>query len=302
MNKTELNKQAKQVFDKYVEGLAVGETIGRCHDGCPAGTDTRNRLYFTRKAHPKDLIVWFCHNCGNGGAFSRSKRHTMLSKMGEPEKDGTAHIREIAYRSKPVAEAYPHLSMEQYMWLQAGREGHVKDLYAVRDAVRWDYVDNSIVFLIYTPNNEDPDDMPDAIQKRYHSDYGPKCLTFKKSDDVKVRQYLAGGDELTFIVEDYLSGTFLHKLGRSSYILFGNNMDIAELAEHKELLGNEIVVWLDNDNAQVIENSYKIAKRAKMLGYKVHRVPEPYVDAKKYNKADLLYTINRIKRGDFIYE
>jgi len=51
------------------------------HEDCPAGKDTKRRLYTTKKLGG---YLWYCHNCGNGGF-----RHTeSVPRLSEYKKKG----------------------------------------------------------------------------------------------------------------------------------------------------------------------------------------------------------------------
>lgn len=50
-----------------IGGMKVGEQGNWNHSDCPAGIDTRRRLYIKRKDNR--LWVAFCHNCGESGAL-----------------------------------------------------------------------------------------------------------------------------------------------------------------------------------------------------------------------------------------
>lgn len=51
----------------YTLPAAVGETVRHNHDRCPAGMDTRQRLYITR--HKPHLFLGYCHNCSGAGVL-----------------------------------------------------------------------------------------------------------------------------------------------------------------------------------------------------------------------------------------
>ena len=60
------NRNAVKLTKQLVRDLAP-ESIGTArynHEDCPAGTDTRRRLYVTRKADAPHLVLAYCHNCG----------------------------------------------------------------------------------------------------------------------------------------------------------------------------------------------------------------------------------------------
>src|SRR5688572_12518334 len=54
--------------------VSVGEQVHVNHDSCPAGTDTKKRLYIRRT---NEAILAYCHNCG--GHLVKRGRHKVRS-------------------------------------------------------------------------------------------------------------------------------------------------------------------------------------------------------------------------------
>jgi hypothetical protein len=277
MRKRELNKIARDCFNEHIKSLAPGETSHCNHEGCPAGEDTRGRLYFTRKNNPTELVVWFCHNCTEGGAFNTTGRAKLAPRSKPTKGNELQHIMDVMRRSVDVTKLVGHpLTLDQQRWLNAGQPMWYWAYYP-EDTILYDPVDQSIVFPIWTTNPEqDTMPLPLAIQKRYHREYGPKCITTKANEGVSVRTFLSvGGGEgkPVVVVEDMLSGLrIVRDTGYTAYVLFGNHMDMTEMVQHKDKFKDGLIVWLDNDNDQVLENAAKIHKRAEMLGLKTTRV------------------------------
>lgn len=285
MRKRELNKGARECFNEHIKTLAPGETAHCNHDGCPAGEDTRGRLYFTRKSNPVDLVVWFCHNCTEGGAFNTNGRTTLEPHSYAKSGDELQHIMDVMARSVDVTNLIgPPLTIDQERWLNT-TQPVCHWAYYPDDFILFDPMDQSLVFPIWTTDPEqDAAPVPLAIQKRYHREYGPKCITTKANDAVTVRMFVRPGYTTVagtpiVVVEDMLSAYRVVKdAGHVAYVLFGNHMDMSELVEHRDEFINGVTVWLDNDNDQVLENALKIYKRAQMLGLPTTRivgVPEP---------------------------
>ena len=295
------NMQAKNLFLKWVERLAPGQTTRCNHEGCPAGEDTRGRLYFSRKVNPDKMVVWYCHNCAAGGAFTMSALGSKVP-LGSAPKDSEQdmrHIIDVMERSIDITEG-PRITPEQYRWLQ-NSSSEVVSVYYKPGFVKWDPIDESLVFPIPTLDNEQLHwAYPLAMQKRYHRPYGPKCITTKANANVQVRRFLSppGSPVVpTVIVEDLLSGYRIAKdAGLNAYVLFGNHMDISEFVQHKELFKHGVCVWLDNDNDQVTRNAAAIAKRASMLGLEYLLISE-LNEPKKYIPPILEVQGEQIKRA-----
>ena len=296
MRKRDLNKQARDIFNEHIKTLAPGETAHCNHDGCPAGEDTRSRLYFTRKSNPVELVVYFCHNCTEGGAFSTSGRAKLEPRSTAAKGNELQHIMDVMGRSVDVTKlAGSPLTIEQTCWITAGQPMCHWSYYP-EDFILFDPMDRSLVFPIWTTNPEQGDSpWPLAIQKRYHREYGPKCITTKANDAVTVRTFVRPAVKHpanpVVVVEDMLSAYRVVKdAGHVAYVLFGNHMDMSELVEHRDEFSNGVTVWLDNDNDQVLENALKIHKRAQMLGLPTNLI-QGVLEPKKLTPPALRYML-----------
>lgn len=61
------------------ELLQRGESNRVNHQDCPAGTDTRRRLYLTRPAGSPEIILGYCHNCQDKGILKSNNPHCYRS-------------------------------------------------------------------------------------------------------------------------------------------------------------------------------------------------------------------------------
>ena len=55
-------------WQETIDEMEPGSTARINHEKCPAGEDTRRRLYFTKPA-AGDVVLGYCHNCQMGGRF-----------------------------------------------------------------------------------------------------------------------------------------------------------------------------------------------------------------------------------------
>jgi hypothetical protein len=270
-----------------IKRVKVGATAHANHASCPEGPDTRGRLYVTHKAVPKGLFVWYCHNCGNGGAFKAtasavaSKTVTIAPSRASQE----LRIRALWDQSLAVADA----------------PDAVQDWVAQRGGVgapflRWHPMENALLFGVwYNICLCDTAQPPPALQIRSFSPGSIKWLTVKGSDTGPLRTLYGptephcGTDLELVLVEDQLSAYRLwdvHPTFRS-YCLFGAHATMDELSHLIRQVGyKHILVWLDNDNPTVLQSSMDIARRAKLLGAEV-RVERTQRDP-KYAETDIL--------------
>jgi hypothetical protein len=276
----------KEIYDQAKLKLDPGETKHVNHIGCPAGEDKRHRLYFTRSQKPTNTVLHYCHNCGQGGAFSIGGRFStdILSTLprGKKPKDNTTYISAIwheAFDMFPLGSRreVPWVMVE---WLFGKSKPHDEDIpFFPPDSIKWHPATDSIVFGLW-PNGRDYSDtpvVPPAIQQRFFRKHGPKCLTTKGKEDIRARN-LQGGHKKPYInmlviVEDVVSQyRVLEACGIKghavyTYALCGSNMTIEEMVLLKQQIGmQQACVWLDNDNDNVLRNSDAITQRLRNLG------------------------------------
>ena len=72
-----------QHYQQMIDDLEPGETVRYNHTDCPAGEDTRRRLYLTRPHADPTWVLGYCHNCQDSARSGgkkyeqyRNKRHT----------------------------------------------------------------------------------------------------------------------------------------------------------------------------------------------------------------------------------
>ena len=55
-----------------LDDIEAGQTVRYNHEDCPAGEDTRRRLYVTRVGADPTKLLAFCHNCQGNGIYTDS--------------------------------------------------------------------------------------------------------------------------------------------------------------------------------------------------------------------------------------
>lgn len=277
------------IFNETIKvPLAPGETVRQDHFACPAGDDHRKRLYFTRGKKPDSVILWYCHNCGGGGAFPL-KGHALHLGIRPITKtnDNTDYIKSVLENYIPlnsVDAVYNNCPTHVSKWLFSDSDswGWPEGL------IGYDPLEQAVVFSIYNDYAASHvKDIPDAIQHRYFRDRGPKCITTKRNTDTHVHMFIAPYDregDTVVIVEDMLSALKVwvepSNLDKGVYCMFGSNMELSELVALKNSGVNNVVVWLDNDNEQVKKNARTITQRASNLGLKT-RLIDTFVEPKR---------------------
>lgn len=77
-------------FVHYGEDLTSGEQIHVNHDKCPAGLDTKRRLYIKRTEDDRYILA-YCHNCSLSGRYSiKYGAVKSATTKGKAERDGVS--------------------------------------------------------------------------------------------------------------------------------------------------------------------------------------------------------------------
>ena len=288
-----LNKLAREIYGDT--RLRPGDSYSDNHGPeCPAGEDTRYRLYFKRCEHPSSVVLWYCHNCQMGGSFRQAVTGPGSSIPLTPRSD-EARIHRYLSECEKLDDnvARDLLTAEQYDWVTTKGNNPLWDNGGTF-ALQYHPADRAFVFPVW---NDKPDRIykPLALQRRFVNPYsGPKCLTMKENDSVQVWNFHKGstesGGELV-IVEDMLS--FLAILrqmrddvtlrDRSALCLFGAHLSLPLLVYLKNTYDlHTVLVMLDNDNDHILTERNRICQRALNLGMKAYHSSDKSVDPKWY--------------------
>lgn len=245
--------------------MAVGNTLRFDHIGCPAGEDTRGRLYVKRTSD--NFWVAYCHNCGSPGWYKHSplfglagnsdtlvhQLKKLLDKDELPpvQEHETEEPEESVYLGSMVCIA----ACDDWM-LQRLRGAGFEDL-QIDSTIVW-YVDcnkGTLVTPLWWGNRVI------GKQERLPPGFKPKTITTYTTGSPKVGydamqdcSYLFGKDVMV-ITEDPLSALCVHHASTraTGYALLGTHLSdvkrqhIVELVEGREV--KEVVVWLDPDEA-----------------------------------------------------
>lgn len=212
----------------------LGEQIHINHEGCPAGVDTKFRLYI--KKDEKGLLA-YCHHCGDKGFIHKKDLNELPYRW---------EVRGLRYRAitKPVPDMCG-LSIEGKAWLSKyncdwnpdyfrGIVGDDSKVSLILRNQNWDVVGHQIRNLI-----------PNSV---------PKYITHI-NDTVKghTAWFHVPNNKTLVITEDYLSSYRIHRdvPNHSAMALLKTNLSDYALRQIEEIGFNNIYIWLDPDNAGV---------------------------------------------------
>lgn len=217
----------------------VGEQVRVDHTNCPAGADTRARLYIVRQP---DAALAYCHNCGGYGVKSLSRKVRHRDVLQRLVDDYDLSERTVAKVKLPDDTVLSHhlWPAEARAWLYGY---HLDDddiyNYGIGYSPSWGrvilpvYRDGELVFW----------------QGRQIDGGGPKYVSVKGA---KKPLFIANSRTYThnmFVVEDMLSAIRIAKSSsmRAAVALLGTDatddvIEVVNTVAHN-------TVWLDNDEA-----------------------------------------------------
>lgn len=254
---------------------AVG-TVRYNHEGCPAGTDTRRRLYVTRKGDPPTLVVAYCHNCGESGVASERDKiifaNTQFAKQELMTGEKHEAPEDLPETSEPLVD-------------HVGKSWPMR--YGITDEemngfnLRWDVEEGKIVLPIYryidrNRGREGEEDILSShligyqLRRYFQADNRPKYMTSKFSGtnilETLVANNTLGVVPCVVIVEDLLSAIKVSRSARVTVPLYGTHIRSERLLELSKIY--PVIVWLDNDGPQVLKHRDRIKSLVDCFGRK----------------------------------
>jgi len=216
-----------------------GDQIHVNHIGCPAGTDTKRRLYIKRT---HEGLVAYCHHCNEAGFASDhgSRLSTWLTKEKETS---------TAYNKTPVLT---WISPTGSMWLY---KYNILPNNMYFNGVSGDPF--QVALTLRSPSGENI-----GVQIRNLKEKAtPKYITTYTHEHNKGEStwFTTGGSTL-FITEDYLSAYRIYcDTGINSMALLRTTVTDKTLLQIYDLNFDNIFIWLDPDEAGV-KGALKVEK------------------------------------------
>lgn len=264
------------------------------HDNCPAGVDTKQRLYIRRKEDGS--VVWYCHHCNGRGAQNTTPRRRTRDTGYTSGVEGQRSVAEGAnWRSEPYirksyTEGYKHCSIKARAFLSPIDPADV-DAYGIAQL----HKDKSEVY------NE-------RVCIPCYSATGLCAVQYRRISDTDDRKYITLGTgyfdsyylrrghrsyetSTLVITEDVLSAIKVG--GRYRSIALLNSLRIKELENILKVAKgyDRVVVWLDNDNYYVKRNARRLARE---IGLHVKDVllVTGYTDPKHYTMEKIAEVVD----------
>jgi hypothetical protein len=230
------------------------------HDHCPAGADTKRRLYVTRKEDGS--VVGYCHNCGNSGVSVHRGHHHRRSSVGSDVRNRTERKITMPLNLEFDFDKWPKAAID---WVnKAGIPLHILHKYALA----YDLDSKRVVIPKYNVDSE----LVMYQSRNVGLDDGPKYVTVKEGDKDHYCALPCGlvtshqQRNTLVVVEDMLSAIKMAELGGYDALpLFSSNVEFLKLLTHLRNY-DTIVVWLDNDNIEVRRHRDKLVQTCRGVG------------------------------------
>jgi len=253
-----------------LDSMKVGEQQKFNHDECPAGVDTRHRLYVLRKEH--NLWLAYCHNCSQGNAFAVGVKPTetseVMNRLLKFYEGETVLPEEMTLTRRDIQ--LPDDYTTSYHAFPAWVHDRLWSCHTTLDPLvikpyHWGYSPSrdQLIIPIFTPPGSSE---VVGFQARLKPGEKPKCITTYHPDH-KGEPILYEDDISTVLVlvEDPLSAARIHgELGYSTVALLGTHLNDVALTEILRRTTwkptNTIVIWMDDDTPGK-EASFKIYHR-----------------------------------------
>lgn len=281
---------SKLDFTLYeLSGMTDGDERNFNHIHCPAGTDTKRRLYIKRVSHG---YLFYCHHCGLRGRYrERFSAIKSLAKTGGLSKRPTGcSITAVHGASGPTKSkrycipegASKRLSdwpVEARKWvLQYGITKEEVELYGICYAP----TARRVVLPLY-----DGSDLASYQTRRiYVGDEKPKYITYRNYDCIGYFANRGARNNICVLVEDYLSAV---KVSRQAdcYYLQGTTISTAMACWILRQGYKQAFVWLDDDNRTVKKNQIVLKNTLDLFIPKVEIVHTSGVDPKAHTDEEI---------------
>ena len=291
----------------YFDPLPAGETVSVNHIDCPAGTDTKGRLYLTRPAGTPNIVLGYCHNCGESGVKRGSDSEQYRAITESP----TTRVNTSVF-SVPVG-----LIIEPKRWPIQATVWRIQKCIpesTIRGTgIAYDPHSNSIYLPIYNTLRYEDNEWRTHGLKGYqlrHLGGGSKYTTCLKDNLTPMTSRIYGKiyskvPIATVLVEDLASAlvvTLAASDNKSYTVDVICNYGIQVKPETLQYTGapgvintsdkNVNIVWLDNDNDTVIRKALDIANVWKMVSGTTTYIENTFSDPKNHSHDEIREVID----------
>ena len=283
----------QETVDGRPSTLEVGERARYNHTNCVAGQDTRRRCYVERPVSDPTQLIYFCHNCGDGGVWRehgyRSFRDaTHNSSIPKPEVTN-----EVIEKPKGLIQKLDDMPAYAQAYCLSK---NIDDEKMVAYQLGFDpNTDRFWLPMANAYNERAKMDKLMGYQLRILRGKGPKYLTaanpeFDGYTILEIGNHRHDYQGPAFIVEDLLSGIALTEaLGTvidRGVVAVNYGIKVNSHLLWKLQKASTLTVWLDNDSRYVQMQAQHIARTAELFGIKSEALDD-FTDCKNYSPSEI---------------
>ena len=283
-----------QPYLNEIKIIEPGQTVRFNHIGCPAGTDTRRRLYVTRPEADATKAVAYCHNCQEGASHTGSKWEPYRNgKHGDTTPDKIIVTDDV--------EAPPNLVFDTEQWTTDAKCWLINSGLSPYQTRSYDIGLDSDTNRIYLPRYQ-------TILLESNNNIGLNGYQLRKIEDRRGPKYLTvlstssidpsytGIFTVTqsaclkaVLVEDLVSGIHIAEACKSEDILviinYGVKVNLQALDEMRGY--DKGYIWLDNDSEHIKHQAEVQSRTLQMLTNGDVEVITDYSDPKHYSYQEI---------------
>jgi len=286
------------LYEKEIESVERGQTLSFNHEDCPAGQDTKRRLYFTRPASSAGVVVAFCHNCQEHGVVRHDVHKYRQFKTREPVNVSVSE--DIKFAVPTGLIQHPKDWPEDALVWRVQKNLTVSMITDAR--IGYDPTSNRIYLPMYDVTDSDGEPRGDSAllgyQLRQIDGTGPKYYTALRDGNTKPYTILyKGAVQTRVLVEDLASGLVLSRalMGTPNGVVVNYGVKVSPEILYECRNFRQGLVWLDNDGDLIKKQAATIARTWELISGKPVKVEEKLSDPKQYDKDFLRKRIEGIQ-------
>ncbi len=278
------------VSHEVMQDIQPGETLRVNHEHCPAGEDTRRRLYLTRPLADPAKIAWYCHNCSEGGYKHTVRYETYRNQRHEATNSIVLDNTDELTEPPGLIEKLFDWPEEAITW--AG-ENTLSNAVLNKYGIKYDPSTNRV----YLPRYNTSGDL-DGYQLRRLFGRGPKYITVSKQDSKGWSMFPTGNfRDTVVIVEDLVSAIKVREACAPIAVVVMHGIQTNLDALHSASFYANGVVWLDNDSFWVKKQANVMKRTLELIANKPAYIVRKKTDPKHYSYAVIEQTIREAING-----
>lgn len=260
---------------KHLAPDVVGEQVNVNHANCPAGTDTKRRLYIKRtRKNGRDIILAYCHHCGLSGVAMGDKQKVKRSR----EHSGVSTSGDIGNVRMPY-----DVTGDESQWPYAARSWVRQAALTSEEVKKYGMVYSELYDRVIVPIYNGGEGLSGWIGRRLKGD-GPKYLYEGKSDLKFYAVCLKSDSSWVCVVEDILSCIRVSR-HMNCIALCGTTVTDKVLVKLSKY--SNVLIYLDDDNFDVRKKQRLLKTKLSSLCDNVYLVHSNGTDPKELDDSTL---------------